>query len=209
MGDQAVLTPRLTLISDIRRLGEEAFFRLASTALHAGVDALLLRELQMDDARLLAIAARLRILTRQCSARLIVHTRINIAKAVDADGVHLSADFLRSGATDMVFKSGGMSLSASCHNLDELKAAERLGMDFVFLSPVFKTASHPEANPIGPERFHALRLQTSVPVVALGGITPGNRSLLADAPVAVMRAVYDAEDVEEAVCRLLLTHSPT
>ena len=60
--------------------------------------------------------------------------------------------------------------SASVHNLRELKAAERAGADFVFLSPVYATRSHPGARPLGPYRFALIAHQAKVPVIALGGM---------------------------------------
>ena len=61
-------------------------------------------------------------------------------------------------------------LSASAHNLRELKAAERSGAAFVFLSPAFATRSHPGARPLGPIRFGLIAGQARVPVIALGGM---------------------------------------
>ena len=69
--------------------------------------------------------------------------------------------------------------TASAHNLRELRAAERAGVDLVFLSPVFATRSHPGAKPLGAARFASLARLAQVPVVALGGMTAGRaRTLL-------------------------------
>jgi thiamine-phosphate pyrophosphorylase len=61
--------------------------------------------------------------------------------------------------------------SASVHNLRELRAAERAGVDLVFLSPVHPTRSHPKARTLGARRFTLLAHQSKVPVIALGGMT--------------------------------------
>ena len=66
--------------------------------------------------------------------------------------------------------SPGRVRSAPAHDLAEIRAAERAGADFVFLSPVFPTRSHPGAEPLGPHRFAALACATSLPVIALGGM---------------------------------------
>jgi thiamine-phosphate pyrophosphorylase len=66
---------------------------------------------------------------------------------------------------------GGRLRSASAHKLPELLAAERRGAQFVFLSPVSATRSHPEARPLGRTRFQLLARQTKLPVIALGGMT--------------------------------------
>ena len=68
-------------------------------------------------------------------------------------------------------RSRGFS-SASAHDLAELKAAERLGADLVFLSPAFPTRSHPGVRILGPVRFGLIARQARVPVIALGGMNP-------------------------------------
>ncbi len=61
-------------------------------------------------------------------------------------------------------------VAASCHNLQELKLAEKIGADFVVLAPVHKTGSHPGITPMGWQKFTELTLQSSIPVYALGGL---------------------------------------
>lgn len=60
--------------------------------------------------------------------------------------------------------------TAPAHNLAELRGAEKAGASLIFLSPVFETRSHPQAVPLGPDGFAALAAQTSLPVIALGGM---------------------------------------
>jgi thiamine-phosphate pyrophosphorylase len=71
--------------------------------------------------------------------------------------------------------------SASVHNLRELRAAERAGVDFVFLSPVYGTRSHSGARTLGAERFALLAHQAKVPVIALGGMDAGKARRLGGA----------------------------
>lgn len=87
----------------------------------------------------------------------------------EADGLHLTSkqlmDYQRSPTL-----SQHQTLSASCHTVDELKQAEKLNVDFIFLSPVKKTSSHPEANAIGWSQFSDYAQQINKPVYALGGL---------------------------------------
>ena len=69
-------------------------------------------------------------------------------------------------------RSGGLR-SAPAHNRAELRAAHRSGADFVFLSPVFSTRSHPNARPLGPLGFSVLARRSDLPVIALGGMDSG------------------------------------
>jgi len=196
VGDQALLIPpRLILITDRTRLPGERFFEVVDAALGAGVDAVLLREPQLDSAKLLALASRLRLLTREHQARLLVHTQADVARAVNADGVHVSAAAIAEiPAMRNWLGDAQMSFSASCHGLAELRLAYGQQADFAMLSPVFPTNSHPGKPHLGVDRFKKIAAQSPLPVVALGGITPANRTELGDYPVAAISAILDADD---------------
>lgn len=71
--------------------------------------------------------------------------------------------------------------TAPAHNLAEIRAAEAAGAAGVFLSPVFATRSHPDAQPLGAEGFSALAAQTNLPVIALGGMNDARAEGLAKA----------------------------
>jgi len=198
------LLPRLTLITDSQRLPTDRFFETVDAALSGGVDAVLVREKEMDSARLLAFAAVLRELTDLHEAKLIIHTQADIAKAVRADGVHLSSlEMNQLPAVRGWLNKDYMTFSTSCHNEIELEFAAKFGADFVFLSPVFETQSHPDDEPLGMTRFRELSADPPVPVIALGGITPENRGQLEGFPVAVIGAILDAED-PKAIAKALL-----
>jgi len=189
------IVPRLILITDLGRVSEEVLLEKTEAALSGGVDAVLLRERQLDAARMLALAARLRVLTADAGAQLLIHTQADVALAVGADGVHVSRhdigmipqmrDWLESNGCGMVY-------SASCHDMEELAQATAVGADFALLSPVFVTGSHPGAITLGPEKFQHMAEASGIPVIGLGGINAGNRHLLADYGVAVISALLEA-----------------
>lgn len=86
-----------------------------------------------------------------------------------AHGIHLTSHQLMQDLP----RAGGLSAhltSASCHNLQELNRSEELGVDFVFLSPVSKTRSHPDSKAMGWEQFQTLTSHVNIPVYALGGL---------------------------------------
>ena len=83
------------------------------------------------------------------------------------DGLHLtSADLMACTQRP----KGKQWVTASCHNLDELLHAERIGVDFAVLAPVLPTPTHPNAKLLGWDGFTALVEQVNVPVYALGGL---------------------------------------
>jgi thiamine-phosphate pyrophosphorylase len=95
--------------------------------------------------------------------------------------VLLAAGLPLPGGDGVHGRRGAGLMSASAHNLRELRAAERAGADIVFLSPVFPTRSHPGARPLGPRRFALIAHQAKVPVIALGGMDEEKASKLGGA----------------------------
>ena len=188
-------------------MSERILLEKTAAALAGGVDAVLLRERQLDAAHMLALAARLRELTASADAQLFVHTQADIAHAVGADGVHVSRHDIATIPQIrrwLDLQGSPMACSASCHNAAELRRAAEAGADFALLSPVFATASHPGAPALGVDAFRRLAATAGIPVVALGGINMNNRRLLDGYGVAVIRALLEATSPREAACALSL-----
>ncbi|EAR59533.1 Nudix family hydrolase [Neptuniibacter caesariensis] len=101
---------------------------------------------------------------------LSLNTSVSIANHLAADAIHLSSERLKSLSQRSDF--AGRWLSVSCHNAAELKIAEEKGSNFVFLSPVTETTSHPDEESLGWESFSALLTEVKQPVYALGGVGP-------------------------------------
>ncbi len=182
----------------------DRFLATVDAALCGGVDAVLVREKRMDSAQLLAFCSRLRAVTMARHASLIVHSQADVARAVAADGVHVAAaDMAEIPAMRAWLKHAEMAISVSCHGIEDLEQAAHYGADFALLSPVFSTSSHPQASPLGVNRFIRIAGDAVLPVVALGGITLENRGALACRSVAVISALLDASDAELAARCLL------
>lgn len=102
--------------------------------------------------------------------RLVLNSEPGIAVAAGAAGVHLKSRLLSCLNARPLARD--YWVGASCHTLDEMLNAQRLGLDYVFLSPVRATASHPASEPLGWERFTSLVDRVNIPVYALGGMKP-------------------------------------
>lgn len=100
-------------------------------------------------------------------ALLLVNSGILNAIEMPSDGIHLTSRDLLMWNTR---PENTKWLSASCHNLEELEHAQKIGVDFVLLSPVLKTQTHLETMPMGWEMFEKLVNRCNVPVYALGGL---------------------------------------
>lgn len=99
-------------------------------------------------------------------AQVLINNDIALAQAIGADGVHLPSDALRALAT----RPDVNWLAASCHTAEEIDQAIALGADFITLSPVLATPTHPTAKTLGWAAFSQLTDRLPIPVYALGGM---------------------------------------
>ena len=104
-------------------------------------------------------------LCQQHAARLLCNLPEQLPLPAGA-GVHLNSARLRSLAR----RPDAALVAASCHNRRELEQAQAIGVDFAVLSPVKRTSSHPRAQPLGWDAFHALVDEINIPVYSLGGV---------------------------------------
>jgi 8-oxo-dGTP diphosphatase len=163
---QALNLPQVYAITHAANYGEDAFMERLRTALGRGVRLIQVRERGMTADELTRFTGRIVALAREYGAQVLVNGDEAIAHATGADGVHLQAAQLMHCHTPPATRLW----AASCHNREELLLAARLGADFVVLSPVLPTPSHPGAPTLGWDTFAELCLDLPMPVFALGGM---------------------------------------
>src|SRR5690606_5143447 len=125
-------------------------------------------------------------------AQLLVNGDAALARATGA-GLHLPSARLRE--LDARPVPPGTLLSASCHDADELALAEALGCDFVLVGPLRATSSHPGQPGMGWGRFEALRERSSLPIYAIGGLSPRDIPVArrhGAQGIAAIRGLWDA-----------------
>lgn len=143
-----------------------------SAALAAGVRRVQLRAPALaagDRARWRQLAAAAAKRCRAAKAELLVNADLELAHELGL-GLHLRAAQLRELGERPL--AAGLPLAASCHDADELHAAQALGCDFAVVGSVRPTPSHPSVLGIGWEAFAALRESVSLPIYAIGGLGP-------------------------------------
>ncbi|WP_063932907.1 thiamine phosphate synthase [Burkholderia pseudomallei] len=106
---------------------------------------------------------------RRYNARLLVNAAPEVALSLHTDGVHLTSTRLMTCSTRPL--PAGLLVSAACHDEDQVRHADSIGVDLITISPVMPTATHTTAEPLGWPRFRELATLTSVPVYALGGMS--------------------------------------
>jgi 8-oxo-dGTP diphosphatase len=160
--------PERYLITGSDPTQRELFLARLGQALENGLQLIQLRAPKLSELELEELATAAQVLCRTAGAKLLVNGTPDMVRQVGCAGVHLNSRRLME-LTERPL-SEGFLVAASCHNRDELAHAEALGLDFVVLSPVLPTPSHPAATPLGWERFAALAAAVSLPVYALGGM---------------------------------------
>jgi thiamine-phosphate pyrophosphorylase len=193
-------------VTDGRATAGRPLVEVVERCLGAGLPAVQLREKDVTAVELLDLARALRRLTARHGARLLVNDRVDVALAVDADGVHLPEAGLPAEAARRLVGPERL-VGVSTHSSAALEAAQEGGADFVFFGPVYDTP-HKRAwgAPQGVSALAAACRRARVPVLAIGGVTAARVPELGDAGaagVAAIRALLEAADPAAATRELL------
>jgi thiamine-phosphate pyrophosphorylase len=149
-------------------------------------------------------AVRLKKLTRDYNAVLIINDFLDIAVCVGADGVHLGQDDLPLKEARKIAGKNKI-IGISTHSLKQAREAEKNGADYIGFGPVFTTSTKDAGKPKGIEMLHEVKKQVSIPVVAIGGIDLENISSVLQTgidAVAVASAILTG-DIEENTSRFM------
>jgi 8-oxo-dGTP diphosphatase len=160
--------PRVMMITGSDSLNKEVFLKKLELHLKSGIKLVQLRAKELTEAEYISLARSVMKLRLKYNAIVILNTDIKIAESLNGDGVHLSSSILM-GLTVRPFAKDKI-ISAACHNLEQLEKARLIGADLVTLSPVNNTNTHPEAIPLGWNKFSQLCKSVNIPIYALGGI---------------------------------------
>lgn len=163
----------LYLITDRHQTGGRPLLEVVEAALSGGVRAVQLREKDLPTVELYDLAWELRSLTARFDARLLINERIDVALAVEADGVQLGINSLPVTAARRI--APDLIIGYSSHSVGEAAAVLAKGADFVTFGPVFPTPSKAAyGEPLGLDALAEACDRLSGPVFALGGIKQTN-----------------------------------
>jgi thiamine-phosphate pyrophosphorylase len=176
-------------------------------AIAAGVDYVQIREKDLPARTLLTLTeATVAHAERQGQGtRVIVNDRLDVALAARAHGVHLGARSMPVGIMRRMAPPG-FRVGASCHSLEEAVAAQAAGADHLLLGPIFATPSKLQYGPpLGITKLDEVTHQVTIPVFALGGITPDRvATCLASGAVGIagIRIFQDCDSIQDLVREL-------
>lgn len=192
----------LYVITDNTLMPGRGHLEIAQAVLEAGGRILQLRDKRASTRELVQIGMRLRELTRSYNAILIVNDRVDVALAVEADGVHLGQEDMPMLIARRLMGEGAI-IGISVETVEEAVKAEAEGADYLGVGPMFSTVTKPDAgSPVGPERLRQIKRQIQIPVFGIGGINHGNFREVLEAGadgVCVIGAIVAAQDMQLAV----------
>ncbi len=165
----ALELPSLYLISE-EPADPAAFLATLEAWLKSGARLIQLRAKALDEDTYAALAGKAQALCKNYNAQLLLNAPVQIVTELDAPGIHLNSAQLLGFETRPVGKE--KRVAASCHTAAELAHALAIGVDFVVVSPVLPTTSHPGAATLGWAGLRTLTEQATMPVYALGGMQP-------------------------------------
>jgi thiamine-phosphate pyrophosphorylase len=196
---------RLYVITDASLARGRDQVEVVAAALRGGATMVQLRDKELPARDQFALGLRLRELTRQRGAALIVNDRVDLALALDADGVHLGQDDLPPGIARQLLGPDRI-VGVSAGSPSELELVRREGADYLGTGPFALTGSKGDAGAaIGAAGLAAVRALTDLPIVAIGGLTAataGEAVRAGASGVAVISAVVSAVDPELAAREL-------
>lgn len=195
---------RLYVVTDAGLSRGRSHRAVIEAAIIGGATIVQYREKYASTRQMIEEALELRDLTRRAGVPLTVNDRVDVALAVDADGVHVGQDDMPVALARRLI--GNKLLGVSVHSLSEALQAVRDGADYLGVGPIFATTTKPDAGPpIGLDGLRAIRQHVSIPIVAIGGINQDNAADVVRAGVdgiAVVSAVVAADDVTAAARQL-------
>ena len=188
------------LVTDRRNKTDEEFLNIIEEAIKGGTTIVQLREKTASTKEFYDLALKVKEITSRYDVPLLINDRIDIALAVDSEGVHIGQDDMPAGiAREIIGEDKILGVSAS--TVEEAKKAEIDSADYIGSGAVFPTATKDDADSVSKEELKEIVDSIDIPVVAIGGITVENASTLKGSGIAgfsVVSAIMSAEDPKEA-----------
>ncbi|MBI3809669.1 MAG: thiamine phosphate synthase [Nitrospirae bacterium] len=186
--------------------GSRSLADIVQTALDAGVRLFQFRMKTPEARTFYEMAAVLCPLVKKGGGIFIVNDRVDIAKAIGADGVHLGQEDLPLADARAILGSGKL-IGISTHNPAQAVEAEADGADYIGFGPIFPTATKENPDPVvGVAGLREARARVRIPIAAIGGITAKNAAAVRAAGAdccAVVSAVLSAPDPKAAIAELM------
>ena len=193
---------RLYAVTDRSWLGDQTLYEQVEQALRGGATCVQLREKELNNADFLAEAKELKVLCARYGVPLIINDNVELALAVDADGVHVGQEDMDARGVRGLLGPGKI-LGVTAKTVEQAQRAQLAGADYLGSGAVFGSTTKLNARPMTKELLQSICESVHIPVVAIGGIHRGNIASLEGTGIrgaAVVSGIFAAADIEEE-CR--------
>lgn len=194
----------LYAVTDRHWLNGRTLYSQVEEALKGGATFIQLREKELDEEHFLEEAKEIKELCRRYQVPFVINDNVEIALAVDADGVHVGQSDMEAG--DVRAKLGlAKMIGVSAQTVEQAVMAEQNGADYLGVGAVFPTGSKADALEVSHDTLKAICKAVKIPVIAIGGISKENILELSGSGIcgiAVISAIFAKDDIEEAAREL-------
>ncbi len=194
----------LYLVTDRTWLKDETLPEVVETVLKNNATFIQLREKKLDYQSFKELAIEIKKVTDKYQVPFVINDNVQIAKEVDADGVHVGQSDLEAKKAREILGEDKI-IGVSVGNVEEAIKAEEAGADYLGAGSIFNTTSKSDAKNINMEEIKKIIKAVSIPVLGIGGINKGNIHLLKGSGldgIAVISAILAKENVGEATKNL-------
>lgn len=184
---------------------EEKFLKTIEDAINGGVSVVQIREKTKDTLDFYNLALKVKEITAKYNVPLIINDRVDVALAIDADGVHIGQSDMPCDVTRKLVGPNKI-VGVSAATIDEAKKAEKDGANYIGTGAVFPTATKDDAPKITKKDLKEIVESINIPVVAIGGITLDNASELTNTGIkglSVVSAIMSSDNPRESAEKLL------
>lgn len=181
------------------------FLKTIEEGIKGGVTVVQIREKTADTLDFYNLALKVKEITAKYKVPLIINDRVDIALAIDADGVHVGQSDMPCDVTRKLIGEDKI-LGVSAATIDEAKKAQKDGADYIGTGAVFPTATKDDAPSVTKNELKEIIKSIDIPVVAIGGINLENASQLTDTGIAglsVVNAIMSSDDPKKSSQELL------
>jgi len=195
---------RLYAVTDRSWLNGQTLYEQVEQALKGGVTLVQLREKGLGAEQFLQEARQIQQLCHRFGVPLIINDSIEVALAVDADGVHLGQDDANAAQARQLLGKDKI-IGVSAHNVQEALQAVQDGADYLGSGAVFGSGTKTNVSTLPMQTLREICSAVPIPGVAIGGITEQNLQQLSGSGIAgaaVVSAIFAQENIEEAAIRL-------
>ena len=196
--------PSLYFITDSTGFSEEEFLRRAERALMGGVTLMQLREKNKTTREYISLAKKVHALAQEYAVPLIIDDRVDVALAVDAEGVHLGAEDMTIADARRIL-GGGKIIGATAKTVPWALDVYSQGADYLGVGAIYPTTTKVKTVLTSTDTLRDICRAVPIPVNAIGGLNKGNLDVLAGIPIAgicAVSAIMKADDPKTAAAEL-------